>query len=824
MTQFNFLKRATVVVLSIGWATKLLAVPLTPEEVSQYATPAIAKFNYLHTRDNINQNHFLYNSNDSSLTVNVLFENIHEIFFTENLRIYINGRDISEINPFNFQLTKSPPVAPDIYGEVGGEVNVPIGLDINYPLVSLTAELIHDDTGVVLARNRIVMYETIWDSDIEFAEPNGEHEGYYYQLTGLGLGGESPHTFAGLETNVSDVFPAPSAEEFSATFSDIVAAIPSQQESELKHCIDYNELDDERFSDPQLFAPYQRAKTQANAIYAAYVACKTAGGGAVCRAACVKKPPKAKDFKLCVDTMTATPVDGRIDGPHSVQLEFLNSLRRDRAAIGADVLLQDITADVDITLSDLSVEWRKSGFICKIKPIARVQPEEIQSSDWLSAFTTCNATITADRAEADRNSGTSPTYQAMVNADNADKLVATDSTLAEFQFYGINENSAVGTCALEFVKHTARDLLEYYTQPVLTALNQAFSANTPESMLANLLTEALLPLELGSYTSAQIDFDVQVPEVYSTREEGLVINYATDIIPDLSLSRGYPINRYFSQYDNRFFPIPRSEDKYGYAASSYTSLSTAWLNYLQWAKGFSSILNDTLEFSESELGISDNETLTDTFSGEILKEIHPALGAFAEEQIQVVMFRHFNPFFYIVPDSNQLIPMLGAPLNYFIDDVRVQFKAPDTILNNGDVIKGEVFIELVASLHETDFVLNHNGNHGNVYLDTQVVPDPQFSSLFSKLKLDMIDFDIKDCPKYKHEFGQISNACERQVEGAIRNFLTPALATRLAQLVGDIPAPQFFSLQSEDAQSERQVSPQNRMQANGRVSMSGIFE
>ena len=823
MTQFTFLKRAIVVVLSIGWATKLLAVPLTPEEVNLYATPAIAKFGFFRTGSNINENHFLYDPSDETLKVSVGFQNIHEAFFLEDLKIYINGRDISEIDPFNYQVNGSPPVAPEIYGSVGGEVNIPIGLDSNYPLVNLTAELVHDATGVVLARNKVVMYETVDDTDIGFAEPNGEHEGYYYQLTNLGLGGETSNIFAGLETNVSDLLPTPSAEAFSTTFSDKVANIPSKQESDLKHCIDYKTLEDERFSDPQLFAPYQRAKTQASAIYAGYLACKSAGGGAACALSCVKKPPKANNFKLCVDTMTANPIAGSINGSNSVQLEFLNSLSRDRAKIGADVLINDITADVDITLSDLSVEWRKRGLICKIKPVARVQAEEIQSSDWLTEFSTCNANINVDRAEANKQSGTSPIYNALVDSGNTGRLVVNDSALAKFELYGSDENYAVGTCGLDFVKHTARDLLEYYTSPIKTAVNQAFNDNAPESMLANLLTDTLSPLALGSYASSQLIFDVQVPELYSTREEGLVINYATDINPDLSISRGIPINRYFSQYDNRFYPISRSEDQYGYASSSNTSVSTSWLNYLQWAKGFSSILNDTLEFTEAELGISNAQTLTDTFDGAIMKEIHPALNVFEQEQIQVVMFRKLDPFFYIVPDYNPTIPLLGAPLNYFLDEVRLQFKAPDTIDINGDVIKGEVFIELVASLHETDFVLIHNSDHGKVYLDTDVQPNPQFSSLFNKLKLDIIDFDVKGCPKYKHELGHVSNACERQVENAIKSFLAPSLSTRLAQLVGDIPAPQFYSIQSEEASSERQISHQNRIQANGRVSISGLF-
>lgn len=794
--------------------------PLTSEQVAELGAPATARFGFFRTGDKINENHPLYDTNQSLLEINLLFENVHDTFFNENMRIYVNGRDISELDPQGYQLTGSPPTAPDLYGEIGGEVNVPVGLDENYPLVNLTAELVHDDTGVVLARNKLVLYESVNDSDIAFGANGSASDGYRVQITNLGIGDDSLQHFGGLETVVSDVIPAPSAEAFSQNFGTFFSQAPSREETDLKTCVDYADLDDERFSDPDVFLAYRRARDQAEVIYGIYQGCRNSGGGAKCKLSCVRKRPKPEDFKLCVNTMTATPIGGEIEGPSTAHLEFLDSLDYQSGLATADVTLQNVQGDVDITLSDLSVNWRKNG-LCLIKPKANVREEEISDQQWLEDFTTCHTNITADNANTRGGSAIQPTYQIAASEGNADKPNVTDGTLAEFVLNGKQINSDVGTCAMNFVKQQAKDLLSPYTSRVLNAVEQSFNLGAPTTMMAEQLTELLAPLELDVYPADSVQYQGEIREMFSSAENGLVVKYSTQFEPDLSQSRGAPLPGYFSQYFSPFLPASYSLDQYGEETGAQISVATDWLNAHQAAKGFSDILNGTIEFTAEQLDTDAYGPVTSQFSGAVLKDVHPSLAAYADETVEVVIERKMDPFFYINPDPSQPTPLLGAALNYFIDEVRIRIKAPDTELPNGDVIRGEDFISMVMSLYDPDFDLYIDDDEGAIYLDTGVVPNPENSPLFDLLRIDIIDFDISDCPKYKHDYGDTTPSCERQVESALRQFLRPVLAERLAKLLGDIPAPQFFEVRSEDATSSSQLQHLNRAQFTGNVTLSG---
>ncbi|MFS1704378.1 hypothetical protein [Alteromonas sp. AMM-1] len=806
----------------VGTFASSVHAAVTEEDIIALSLGAYGRFPLLDSTMSIHDNHALYDQARSTLAVGIEFKNVHDDLLAENLIVYVNGYDVTYLDPgtaYTVFIPSGNPANP--YGEAGAFLEYPLNLTKQYPLANITAELIHMDTGIVIAREKVVVLETTQDNLTGFTGVPSVNEGLNFQLTGYGIGGDGDGNPTGLEHNVSETFPVPSHAYFTNELNQAVQAIPTTTRTELEACIELDKLDDNRFSNILEFPAYAEAFAIATATYAAFEGCRSSGlGAAVCSRSCVKKPPLAKHFKLCVNTMEGEPVSGAIGNTHDIELSALTNSSVNEGLIRADVELHDFRGDVDIHLQDMSIEWRNDNR-CIGRPRADIPQSQVDDRDWLSEFAVCHTTITANTVDSTARRGVSPVYGIFSPTDDTSQIEVDDATLGVLKLVQPTENASVGACAETFLNQTAKDIVRHFSPKMEKAVNDTFNANSPDTMLAETIELALQPLELVDIKSTGIEMNHTFESIKTAPESGLTIKYRSSFTPLVTESLGVPVSRYVVQGTPMYSDLFYSLDNYGNTVSSNHGYTSSWLNHLMYAKGQSFILNKTFTFTEAQLGTKEFGDSTQTFDGSVLTEIHPGLDYLKGQTVEIGMYRNLNPFFYQVEDPNpvDLVPLVGSPNSFIMEGVRVVVKAPNEVLSNGETVIGETFIELSLGLFEEEFDLFHDEAFQVPYLEPTLIAD-----LVNKMSMDIISFNSPSCAKIKHERGTADyGACERVIERGLKAFMYDHLYTMMDELLSDIPAVQYYVSESDDKQVQQQIQQTSRFHNMGRVNIAGYL-
>lgn len=769
-----------------------------------------------------------------------------------NMSVFVVGKIIGVprfwFNGGNFQIKVNGHIVPATVNlssrniVVGGvritsgtfAAEVPVSDYQLWPMRPFVAELVHVPSGRVYARDRIVIYDLRWAAQATpFGDLRDKVTGMRTQLTDYGLGYLGvPDFTAGLETPHISSLPQPSLSEFNQDLTDRARKIPRHDDDTnlLNACQRLDEVSESRFRDPLQFGPYASALLQAQGAYQAYVQGRNFCGTLVANlpamilcylaveSSCVKSPPQANDFELCVDQIEGTPETLTIAAVDDVSLNFLSSTNGKDALIQSHVALSGFHGTVDGHLRSLSVRWRYSP--CAARPSASLDDLEIPNNPWIESWATCPAmdihsdlatTVTKDKPAK---------FSVFKAGRTLEQLKSKLVNAGTFSFEDNERDAEKGTCAEDFIKEHADEMLVTFREPMRNKLKKAWFGNASRSQHADALTALFSTWNLGTVEHPDLSLSAQFNQIYSAPLMGMTTDWTTYIEPLDQLAAKN--RRLFYFYFPESLPIVSIDglDVLGRQFDLSFGLTTAFLNRLLNVKA----ADDSLRFiftptwaelstfgvvAPAGVNLEDPVTLDEN----ILYQFDPAFRAIGTGDVEIVVSPTFDPIVYMPPDPapQYIIPQVGSPTTYGIEDMQMVFKFKDTIAGDGSVIPGPEFLRASVNFTDTEFRLIVDERAGAQFLLPQVIDDTWHAHVLKS--------NLKDCPMFVVANPPVGN-CEDLLEVKLAELMSIRLRDTFIEYLSRISAPLFFNADGR-ASIPVQLDGRTRHQAGQHITYYG---
>ncbi|MCB9030383.1 MAG: hypothetical protein H6619_04970 [Deltaproteobacteria bacterium] len=788
-----------------------------------------------------------YNEITQEFTFTGKLTKIPTIVNKKDLKIFVDGREFSAGKVIGqIQLKKPSKNGSKYYGKGKFSAVLKIPVVPQWPILDVLIELVHTKTDLVIARDTISLYDLRFEQNANPQTPlDTQPEGMTVQLSDVGLGGlgalntDNP---AGLEVPLLESLPYPSLTDFNQKLSQAALVLPEKKVEELENCIDYADLTEDRFKNPLQFGPYATALAEAVAnkqLYdflqnniaqcAAYFGPLGVGGCQAGLAAwCVKTNPTANDFRLCVSTVKEESAGLQMPAVKDVDLNFLAS-QSAGGVIQAQIDFNGYQGEVDGYLRDLSVRWKTSN--CILPPVAEVPNELIvqPDKDWLESWTSCpGMTADASLATTRTSSSDSALYSVKRAPIDLEALEITDARLPNFVYSGLSTDSSVGTCGLNFINSPVNFLLNQFHPLFQTVLDNEWGDGTPYSPTSQALNALFTPFNLGQAEEPNHRLTARISSVNSAPVAGLKVGY-TNFSEPIDADDFKNLNAtYFSQGSGDHYDGSLGLDPDDQLFDLNYEVTVGLLNNVLHTRGSTSELNFQFIPTQTEQfqagitalnggGFGGGGLGTSILTGDKLSNLNPAFAEIGSKQIEIFVSRVLDPAAFMLTDPVPSVANLdGIKMAYGLNSLIVTFKEPDVVDSNGNVSKtGKVWAVFKGGFIDDDFSLSHNSLIGSQTLA------PSWGNPVFYLNLATSQF--KKCPKFTHNIAvDQTESCERLLETAVTNFLKIRLEPIAADLLSDIPAPQFFDGVGA-SEIAVQTNPLSKLQLNQRLNNFSTF-
>lgn len=791
-----------------------------------------------------------YNETTQLFTVTGILKKIPFAAPKKHLKLLVNGRDVG-----TFMLLKPKNRKSKYYGN--GRFSVTFGSPVvpAWPIKDILVELIYTKTDHVIARDTVSVIDLRFEQNINpQSSIDARGNGITAQLSDFGVGvtASDDDPSSGLEIPLFDSLPYPSLQEFNDQLQTAAVSIAKRELGDLENCIDFQDLGEDRFKKVLTFPAFAQALAEAVGFKQTYDflsanagQCSAFfGGPAACTAGlqswCVKSNPTADDFRLCVGKVQEFPRDLFIPAISDVDLSFVDSQQSQNGGfLRAQIDFEGFTGLADGYLRDLSVRWKSNS--CLSIPAADSSNDIITEPDysWLFNWTECkNLELRSLHATTRANPSDSPLYSILRSSLDKRDLEVTDARQASFTFSGGTTDTDKGSCGLSFINATVTSILEFFRIPFQSVVQSRWREGAPHSSTARAIDELLEPLTIGTREYPNHLITAQVDTVTVREITGLRVGYTTDVTP-LGEDNFKRLNAsFFSQGAGDPYDSSQSLDPDDNPFDFSYDVTLGFLDKVLFARGASDELNFQYRPTYGDLayfgvippfsgpvggglpgggiggGSSSAANNEAPLTGTFLEAVHPAFAEIKLQPIEIHVERVLDPIVFMLTDPILAVadPLDGLKMAYGMNSLRVTFKEPDS--SDGGKV-GKIWLTLKGGFLDPDFTLSHDSIAGSQTLDPQFGEDSYYFNVETS--------NFVSCPKFTHDvLVDQTESCERELEQQIFFLLKDELRGRLAGMLSDIPAPQFFAIEGL-TEFAVQSSTESKLQLNQRVNNFSTF-
>ncbi|MCB0320299.1 MAG: hypothetical protein KDD60_05180, partial [Bdellovibrionales bacterium] len=670
-----------------------------------------------------------YNINTNEFLLTGKLEKIPAAALKKDLKIFVSGRDISNGKVIgNIKLAKPKNKKAKYFGrgKFSAVFSVPVVPD--WPILDILVELVNVKTDQVIARDVVSLYDLRYEQNANAqTAADTRPKGMTSQLTDTGVGGVgtlSTDGPEGLEIPLLDSLPYPSLQSFNEKLSQAALNIPEKQAEELENCIDFEDIEEDRFKNITQFGPYASALLEAEGYKQLYdtlssnqAQCFAYFGplGVGCQAGlaawCVKSTPSANDFRLCVKTVKEESSGLQVPAIKDVDLNFLKG-KGSGGSLQAQIDFNGYQGEVDGYLRDLEVRWKTST--CILPPKAEVPNELITAAgkEWLYDWTYCPDLLAKTTLATTRNSQSdSALFSIHRHPDDAQSLEVLDARLPSFRYSGAQTDSSSGTCGNSFINGPVDFLLSQFHPAFQSVIASAWEENTPSSPSAQAIDLLLNPLELGNREEPNHRLTARITEVTSAPVAGLKVQYENFAEPITTEDFTNLTINYFSQGSGDPHDGSTGLDPDDVPFDLSFDVTIGLLNSILHARGATDELTFQYEPTSSELaqngttagpgsgvggglgggiggGGSLPGSLINVLTGTTLSQVHEAFNEIGNKVIEIRIERVLDPITFMLTDPAQAATNAdGIQVAYGLNALKITFQEPDEVDAKGAVLK-----------------------------------------------------------------------------------------------------------------------------------------
>ena len=783
-------------------------------------------------------NSAFYDVANETITMGGLFSDVkQELIDLGNVGIFVNGSNV----PAAVALTGSRIVDGVTYRSGAFTQEVPVTFNDYWPMRQFVAEIVNTKNFETLARHQIALYDLRAHSDATpFESKDTEIYGMFSQLTDLGVGHKSNNDREfNLEKTLRSVLPYPSLEEFNAKLTSRAQSIPRYDNDSdlLRACVEYKDLEEQRFQDEEAFPAYDSALTEAKRQFRLYKIAKRACNGLATPALilackigveatfCIKSKPEPDDFELCVDQIEGDVQSLELEEVSEVGLNFRNENSGDRGLLRSHISVSGVNGKVNAYLRSMSVEWRHH--LCLARPKEPVDDMFIEQTRWLDKWATCK-NIPVNSSSASTVTGDDPAiYQIRRDVDNRERPEVTLNSEGTFVFQGRHVNANRGICREPFIHTQAEAMADTFHEPLRVKFQNTWYSDSPNTMEAQALTELLEPYRLGEIEHPHYDIKANLETLGTAPETGLQIYWLnslesddTDTLFDQKLQWFHAEQRGIAFSDNARDHLGRKFD------ISY-SINTGLLNQILNMRAATpeSKLHKPLKPTWGDLAafgvdLPAGASLDDkaVLNGRTMRQFDPAFISIGSKTLEIKIRPIFDPIVYMPPDptAQTTIPDVGAPTTYGIESLEVTFKEKDRTVD-GETVTGKTWLRLLGGFNDQEFNFAVRKKKGARFLKPNLVAD--------NWQFNIVNNSLLGC---RLEFmglggaGRIG-ACERRLERKVMQLIKAAFRDKFIELLSEVPAPIVFDVNGQSNKAAI-FGDVNREQEGQRITFFGLFQ
>jgi hypothetical protein len=620
--------------------------------------------------------------------------------------------------------------------------------DIYLPV---TADLVNVVTQEVVARHRIVLMDVrAYPADRVNPKATDEWVPGSLRVT------VAPRGFDRLSVTHTATLPLPSASEWDQKIlQSKVAHRPSRSEEYGPGDLCINLTQAPEF---QNTAAYYAAMALAIGLLPQYTACLNLGGGPACQAMCVKSPPDAADFDVCVETVTGTLLDVDVD---EVIDAALAPQTTPSPSLASMVSLGQVRGDVRVDLSNIWIRWNGN---CVGAPARKVelQWDLAKISEWatcegISIEATSEDTVTPPPAMDDPieflleavacpvPGSTGLECVSVARDDNGSFTLSSNRLTVD----------ALGTCGEGFIHAAVRDVVNSLYMEMEAAVEAAWHHGTDASMKEAVALDFLLsPVELGSREVSDHVLTLPISQMETEASEGLMLRYDSHVeaMPDAQKAPWL-----YQAIPPPLWLQPGRTPNNALYSIAYT-FTPAFLNQVLRALAVTPRLN---------FDVTLNQFVAMTGAK---PEADKALKFLSKAGMRV----HFSP---------TLLPMTYIPIDPppgIGSLIPLHYEGAQFLLRFYQQIAGKEITWLTVSIDFFDPAFD-------VSLPTDALIQSGFMEVAWRMngwKFTLLETNLPNCA--------LGTPCEGQVVSLLEAWLKPVLQEHVKNLLSEIPVPQFF--------------------------------
>ncbi len=677
-------------------------------------------------------------------------------------------------------------------------------------LLPIIVELVDTQEKTAVARRRLTLRDARPDLDLIWeASRSAIRSALGSQVTLAGIEKlRQPHESS---------LPHPDLARLNADLDALAPPLPRQgrelakpgdclaltEKEEFKDLPAYRTIGDQAEAQQTTYEELKRA-AQKVASVPATAAAGAASLAALEAASCVKHDPRDDDFEVCVSGLDGDIVDIYVGAFGTATLLPPDLPNR----LGSDITLEEIEAEIDTELVDLSIRWSSGPNTCAPRPSVPIREDRIASTDWLSEWVDCPALhLRADEARSQEPGRFSfSPYRKDSERLNVDRVERPELELVQPETDAGNQT----TCGEGWIRNDTESFLADFVPQVNQALTGAWDARAPDTGQAVALELLLSAFDLGTRPIANADLYAAYKPAAGIPQEGLYFGWSTNVRPATPSDQGRESATVYREAAE-LPQWPAGEDFEGDAFDVSYTLTTGFLNQVLRALTATSRLRANIEPTWSELGLTPPAGRSASSPAELttraLAKLLPPFKALPEEAMQIRVRPTLNPFVYMPPDLPR--EQGTYPLTFQLGQLMIEFVS----IRGG---REETWLELAIDVFDPSFQLNLDSTPRAIVLRSAWgSPFWAYTATVNRLR---------NCPMKPHLMVRaLADACERKLEAIAGALVRSHLEPRLLDMLSEIPAPQWFDAQRE-AEEPRHLNEQKRYQENQLITFYGDLQ
>jgi len=704
---------------------------------------------------------------------------------------------------------------------------------INTPIV---AEVIDVATDTVLARDRIVLFDTRTTGGVDpLSTSTRVTEGFTFQVTAAGL-----DHLEGLHTGS---LPLPTLAQFNARLE--AAARGTRRSSSLptgfsrndKACIpiaDANQL--------RLTTAYPEILAVSAAHYAQYQAARRAldsgvanipvVGAAIAASLqiyiqneCVREDPTVHldDYEVCVQSLKGNMRDLSLGGVRDVDLEYATT----QGVVQADVETGAVDGVVDVGLRDVFLRYTAGGS-CSLRPKVDVANQELTSTVALTEWSTCRGLgIHADSARTFDFTLGQPSWEnfTLTRDKNTEMFSLPFSSGGHFE---LNSNRRqrpdVGTCA-ELHDHVDPLLVMFY-DPAREKVESTWKAGGTRMHQALALDDMFAALEFGTHSPADVEITTTFNKLDAIRPSGQTLYDGLHATLSSRALHNAPLFAVAPQWVNtssdinveRFFQ-QRGQSYFGVPFDVAFMVSTAVFNQLIHERSKTAPLVYEYTPTWAELGAAPPSGVDPgepvALTGALMATfVDPAFVDIPGAAHVTLSLRPTHVPFVYMPVEPPQAPYPGfafgrAPLTYQLGQYTLEVRTDD--------LQMPVAARLLIDMHDLNFAMDLPADKAV----GQLVPAWSGSE---RWVFSILESNLSTCPLAPSGYRTPrAPTCEFGLAANLGTLVKPSLAARLLDLVAGMPAPTQFTVARSPGSPVRHFEQVDRFSTNQQIWYYGNF-